>query len=132
MGLKNVIKTILSVFLLVVCLSCFVGCNNTPNKEEIAYKMICYVAEDYDEEPSNITLQSGQLTEKDDGNYFANFKVSVYSYTMYFCGTYYVETGKIEYTDMTQMINNLMVAGPAYYNTESFDIAKVNKKLQGN
>ena len=130
--MKNAIKIILSVLLLVVCLSFVVGCNNTPNKEEIAYKMICYVAEDYDEEPSNITLRSGRLKEEDNGNYFATFKVSVNSYTMYFCGTYYVETGKIEYIDMTRAVNNSIVgAGPAYYDTESFDIAKVNKKLQG-
>lgn len=129
--MKNVFKIFLSVLLFVVGVSCFVACNNTPDKEEIAYKMICYVAEDYNEVTSNITLQSGRLKKEENGNYFATFKVSVNSYTMYFCGTYYVETGKIEYTDMTNIVNNSITgAGPAYYDTESFDIVKVNKRLQ--
>lgn len=129
--MKNIFKIFLSVLLLAVGVSCFVGCNKTPNKEEIAYKMICYVAEDYNEATSNIILQSGRLKEEENGNYFATFKISVNSYTMYFCGTYYGETGKIEYTDMTNTINNSITgAGPAYCDTESFDIAKVNKRLQ--
>lgn len=130
--MKNTFQIFLSILLLVLGVSCFIGCNNNLNKEEIAYKMICYVAEDYNEATSNITLQSGRLKKEEDGNYFATFKVSINSYTMYFCGTYYVKTGKIEYTDMTKTIkNNFMGAGPAYYDTESFNIEKVNKRLRG-
>ena len=130
--MKKVVRFVLSVLLLVLCVSCIVGCNK-PSKEEIAYKMICYVAEDYDEEPSNIKLKSGRLKEEENGDYFATFKVTVNSYTMYFCGTYHTDSGEIEYTDMTRTISNSIVgAGPAYSDTESFDIDEVNKKLKGN
>lgn len=128
-NMKNLFKIFL-LTLLAVCALCIAGCENTPSKEEIAYKMICYVAEDYNEDPSNITLQSGSIEEEESGDYFAAFTVSVGSQTMYFCGTYYIETGKIGYTDMTNKILSLGFAGPGYYDTESFDIAKVNKMLQ--
>lgn len=120
---------------LLIVLSCslLVGCKNKIEKEEIAYKMICYVADEYNEDTTNITLQSGRLTEQEDGNYFATLKVVVRSNTMYFAGTYYVDTGEIEYKDMTKTINSSIVgAGPGYLDTESFDIAKVNKKLSSN
>ena len=122
--MKKSLKLILFTLLIVFSFSLIVGCKSKLEKEEIAYKMICYVAEDYNEEPANITLKSGRLNEEENGNYFATFKVVVNSYTLYFSGTYYVETDKIEYNDMTQIINSSIIgAGPGYLDTESFDIA---------
>ena len=110
-----------------VCL--FVGCNKELSKEEIACKMICYVAEEYEVEPSSVLLKSGSLTEEEDGDYFANFLVVVNGYEMYFSGTYYVETEVIEYNDVTSAVE-VLGAGPNYYNTESFNVDKVNDELK--
>ncbi len=130
--MKKGFRVVLFALLIILSFSLIVGCKSKLEKEEIAYKMICYVAEDYNEESANVTLRSGRLNKEENGNYFATFTVMVNSYTMYFCGTYYTETGKIEYTNMTKAIHSSITgAGPGYLDTESFDIAKVNKKLKG-
>ena len=129
--MKNFVKVLVASLLLVACLSSFVGCGKSLTKEEIAYKMICYVAEEYEVDASDVTVKSGKLEEEDDGSYFANFKVSVNGYTRYFSGTYDPEADKITYNDVTIFVNMSMAGpGPAYSVTDSFDIEKVNKMLK--
>ncbi len=109
-----------------------VGCGKSElSKEDIAYKLICSVAEDYDSEPEDVRLQSGRMTKEEDV-YTVWFTVKVGSYTMYFTGEYNTETEELEYKDMTSVMENSIVGpGPAYLDTESFDIDQVNKKLKG-
>lgn len=128
--MKNKIFAVLLSLLLCFTLSfSLVGCSKN-SKEDIAYKMICYVADaENGGNVSNITLESGKLELEEDGTYFANFKVKVDSTTKYFTGTYDPQTKEITYKDMTNMFG-LVPPGPAYSETDSFDIEKVNKKLK--
>lgn len=131
--MKKFSKILIAVLLIVACVTLVVGCNGgKPTKEDIAYKMIVTVADDYNEDLSNIRLVSGRLVENEEsGEFTAHFKVSVSGYTMYFYGTYYTESGEIEYIDMTRTINSSPLgAGPAYLDTESFNITKVNNRLK--
>ncbi|MBE5756296.1 MAG: hypothetical protein E7342_00680 [Clostridiales bacterium] len=127
--MKTLSKLLVVLLAIATCLSVFVGCGKL-TKEDIAYNMICYVAEDNQQDIANITLMSGTLKEDENGNYEAWFKVKVGYFTFYYMGTYYVDTEKIDYTDVSHLVNLTPTgAGPLYLATDSFNIDKVNNKL---
>lgn len=123
--MKKIISIVLSTFVAILLFSFTFGCGSSINKEDLAYKMICYVADDNYVDYEDITLISGTLREEEDGNFYANFKVTVNYYTMYYSGRYYIETEEITYTDVTSS----SLHGPLFDSTTSFNITEVNNKL---
>ena len=130
--MKKLFKLLTVTLLLAVCFSSFVACGKSLTKEEVVYKMICYVAEENEVDVADVTVKSGEVEEQEDGDYFAWVIVSVNGYTRYFSGKYYVETETVTYLDVTIAASIPPGVGEGFYSTDSFDIDEVNDMLQGN
>ena len=122
--MKKVLSTIAFLLCLVTIAGMSTACGKN-SKEDIVFTVVCYVAEEYDIEPNEITIQSGSVREDESNDeYDLWICVSVDGYTLCFNGSYKPETEKITYKRMS---GNL---GPLFYDTDDFDIKEVNNKLK--
>lgn len=124
-------KLTIIVLSLMLCLMSFVttGCKKTETPEQMVIKVAQYIAEDNDENLSDVTFISGQVKEDEDeeGRFLIYAKIKVRRYNMYFYANYYLEDGEISYKDMTSFSSHL---GDGYFDTQSLDIDMINYALQ--
>lgn len=116
------------------------GCNTEPVKlsgtTAMAYNIVCYIIDDSGLDARDVEVVSGNLREagsyEDPYEYNGNLKLSVDRKIRYYSVSYWSDTGEIEYRDVTDIIAEILNGkpGPYYEETDSFDIAKVNKKLK--
>lgn len=128
---KTLLKCFLPIFILIIGLTFSLGCGGQ-SKEEVVYKVICKVADAYDEDLSDIRVISGTIKQEED-EFTIWLKVNINgSYTRYYLGHYNSKTNELDYNDNTYIISVSAFVGPNYTATDSFDIVKVNRMLLGN
>ncbi|MBR5191958.1 MAG: hypothetical protein IKW33_00935 [Clostridia bacterium] len=128
-------KLFIAITCLMMCLftSIFAtGCNGE-TKEDIVYKIVCEIADDYDYSLSNVTISSGSIQRDESANsYDAWLVAKVYYYggnlTLYFNAEYFCSNGEITYTLMNDRFG-ITGPGPLFLKTDSFDISAVNDRL---
>lgn len=130
------VKYVSFVLLIACCMSFFAGCGRLSGKDAAAYQIVCYIADEYNVQPKDIQIISGSLrTPEEDSSiacdYMGNLKVSIKSKIKYFAVSYTEGPMSIKYMDTTEWLKEIIdTIGNLYFETNSFDIAKVNKKLK--
>ena len=130
--MKNLRKLAIIVLGVILSLSVFtmISCSKEETPEQMVVKVAQYIAEDNDEDLSDVKFVSGKVKESEDEEnvYTIYARIKVRGYTMYFLAYYNSESGDISYIDNT-ILASYITSSSAYNDTESLDIKSINEAL---